>query len=398
MKILFCPTHYVFDDGDRGSELSWAYKIADSIACENIDSVVVTGFKNIKTIKQYKVVELQKEKKSIDLGVANALMFNLSYSKFAGRAIKKEKFDILHHILPFSIDNTFNFSFIRSGVSIPKIIGPIQSPLPFYRDNMEDYNSKKTSSPVNINRIILLFSKPILKYLSTLTLKKADKIVVINEKTKNMLIERNIDGKKIVIIPPGVDTKKFSTTHNISKSKIEILAVGALMERKGFDVLLKAMVSVTKKHKNIKLRILGDGPQKKNLFIMIKNLSIEKYVTIEGYVPYSKVAPYYKKADIFVSVSRAEGFATVCLEAMASGLPIVSTRVGGFSDAVVDGKNGYLVEIDDLHALSDKLIMLLDNKNKIISMGKESRKLAEEKYDWQNVIIPEYVNLYKEYI
>jgi hypothetical protein len=71
MKILFCPTHYIFDDGERGSELSWAYQIANNMASKYPESVVVTGFNNTKTKKKYKIIELQTHKKTIDLSVKN---------------------------------------------------------------------------------------------------------------------------------------------------------------------------------------------------------------------------------------------------------------------------------------------------------------------------------------
>jgi len=108
------------------------------------------------------------------------------------------------------------------------------------------------------------------------------------------------------------------------------------------------------------------------------------------------IQEYYKKAHVFVNMSRSEGFATVCLEAMASGLAIISSKVGGFQDAITDGKNGYLVEQEDTKGLAEKMVYLIDHPELIASFGKRARQEVEEKYDWDKVIIPRYLDLYDE--
>jgi len=96
-------------------------------------------------------------------------------------------------------------------------------------------------------------------------------------------------------------------------------------------------------------------------------------------------------------MSKSEGFATVCLEAMASGLAVVSSKVGGFSDAVVNGENGYLVEQDDYVDLARRTISLLDNPTLLAEMGRKARMTAENEYDWETVIIPKYQRIYNSF-
>ncbi len=398
MKILFCPCHYVFDDGDRGSELSWAYQIAQRIANKNPNSVVVTGFKNLKNKVPFNVIAVQPNKREVDLSLTNSLRFNLLYSKFALKLLNKEKFDVLHHVLPFGIDRTFNFSFLFSNV--PKVIGPIQNQLPIFTDNMHDVSSdKKGIHIIFLEKVITSFAHPLLKFLSTSTLKKANTIIVINEKTKAILIERGIAQNKIVIIPPGIDCKKYiSHTNKINNQKVEILAVGALMRRKGFDALFKGIAEVVKKKNNFTLRIVGDGPQRKSLEQLAKKLGIADVVKFEGYVPHYEMGKYYNSADIFLNMSRAEGFATICLEAMASGLTIISSKVGGFENAIRDGINGYLVEQEDYKTLAKKIISLLDNPKILKEISIRARNDAEKYYDWDTAIIPKYVDIYKNLI
>ena len=227
---------------------------------------------------------------------------------------------------------------------------------------------------------------------------KADKIIVINISTKNLLLKRKIKAEKIVIIPPGVDCKRFTPLEKENKENkvFEILAASTLMERKDVASIIKGIFEVHKTNKNIRLRILGDGPQMNELRELTKSLSLERIVIFEGHVPHSEMVRYYQNAQIFVAMSKAEGFATVCLEAMASGLAIVSTKVGGFTDAITDGVNGYLVEKGDYQVLAERITSLLNNRRLISQFGMKARKDAEEKYDWNYVIIPAYLDLYSK--
>jgi glycosyltransferase involved in cell wall biosynthesis len=400
MKILFCPTHYIFDDGERGSELSWAYQIANNMASKYPESVVVTGFNNTKTKKKYKIIELQTHKKTIDLSVKNALKFNGAYTKLTQSILKKARFDILHHVLPFSIDTTFNLSFTSPATKkLVKIIGPIQSPLPFYKDNLHDYKASSNKRFHQVNRLILQVSKPILKYLSTRTLKNADKIIAINEETKNMLTKRGIDSNKIIIIPPGVDCRKFKPQNKKPiKKTIELLSVGALIERKGFDVLIKGIGEVIKKNKNIKVRILGDGPQKNNLKALVRQLSLENFIIFEGHIPHEKIMTYYKKADIFISTSRAESWGQMYLEAMSCGLPIISTINIGSKNIIKNNKFGFLISQEDYHNLADKIKYLIVQPKVLKEFAKQARFEVKNKYDWDKLITKKYINLYKDLI
>lgn len=397
MKILFSPTHYIFDGGDRGSELSWAYDIADRLSSKMNKSVVVTGSANIKGKKNYRIVELQKEKKEVDLGIINAFKFNFLYTKFTLQAINSEKFDLLHHILPFGLGKTYNLSFFFLA-KLPKVIGPIQSPIPFFKDNIEDANKKESSfGSILIKQFMIVILSPILEFLSFQTLKKSDRIIVVNEFTKNILISKKIDAKKIVIIPPGVDCSKFKQKSYKKRKKLELISVGALIDRKGFDMLIKAVCEVVKVNNNVRLRIIGIGPQKEKLESQVKELGLKKFIFFEGRIPYSDIQKYYRSADIFVTMTRAEGFATISLEALASGLPIISTKVGGFKEVVVDGENGFLVDFENYKEFAGKILSLM-NDSKIRKMGKKSRKMAEDLYDWRKSIIPKYLDVYNETI
>ena len=95
-------------------------------------------------------------------------------------------------------------------------------------------------------------------------------------------------------------------------------------------------------------------------------------------------------------MSRSEGFATVCLEAMASGLAVISSKVGGFSDVIKEGENGYLVNQEDYKALSKRMIELANNHDKIRMFADSARNTIEKEYTWDK-IIAKYNNLYSNF-
>ncbi len=399
MKILFSPCHYIYDEVSGGSEFSWAFNIANRIACKNTESVVVTGFTKLESRKPYKIIELQKKTTNIDTSLKNAIRFNIQYFIETTRQLNYTNFDVVHHVLPFSIGNTFNLSAVFGFVGRPFVVGPIQNALTYQDTDVNPSNIRNAQSFSKQNSILQTIYKSsgfILNILSNITLKRAKKIVVINEYTRNFLIKKGIKPNNISIIPPGIDIRKFEYVPYDKKTGVlEILVVCYLVKRKAVDLIIEA-VNYSIKEKNIILRIVGDGPQKQYLETLVERLGLQSNVFFEGFVENYMIQEYYKKAHVFVNMSRSEGFATVCLEAMASGLAIISSKVGGFQDAITDGKNGYLVEQEDTKGLAEKMVYLIDHPELIASFGKRARQEVEEKYDWDKVIIPRYLDLYDE--
>lgn len=395
MKILFCPCHYIYTDISGGSELSWAFNIADRIAHKHPESVVVTGFKETKGEKGYKIIELQRDKKSLDMGAENALRFNWQVFKETEKQLKAQKFDILHHVLPFSADTGLNLCILLNKASnIPTVIGPIQSRL-IYKEAAS--GSSSTGKPMNTFQTAL---KPLIKYLSNKTLNKTHKIIVINEHTKNLLLKSGINEKKIEIIPPGIDSSRFKHVSLEKKDLniLEILSVGWLVKRKGYDLVIRAIKEVTRENKNIILRIIGDGPEINRLRKLTNELNIEKFIIFEGRIPHEKIQKYYQKADIFVSMTRDETWGQMYLEAMSCGLPVITTKNIGANETIRDGHVGYLLEQEDYKSLAEKILYLIKNPNVISDLGLSAKKEVEEKYDWDSVIIPRILKIYHSLI
>lgn len=159
--------------------------------------------------------------------------------------------------------------------------------------------------------------------------------------------------------------------------KITLLYVGQLIYRKGVDVLLKAFVLLQKYHSNISLFIVGDGNEKESLQALCRNMKISN-VKFIGFVQPEKLSDYYEQADIFVFPSRYDGWGVVINEAMEHRLPIISTnRVGATYDLVKNNVNGYIVNVDDVNSLYDRIDHLLNTPTLIQTFGDASQKIIQ---------------------
>jgi glycosyltransferase involved in cell wall biosynthesis len=127
-------------------------------------------------------------------------------------------------------------------------------------------------------------------------------------------------------------------------------------------------------------------------------LAVEKGLTKQvrflGWVDRKALVELYRQADLFVTATTWEGMPNTVLEAMACGLPVVGTRASGLAELVRDGVNGYLVDVNDVATLADRLAGLVDNPYERQRMGKESRKIAEREFAWE-YITEQYVAIYK---
>jgi glycosyltransferase involved in cell wall biosynthesis len=185
-------------------------------------------------------------------------------------------------------------------------------------------------------------------------------------------------GLEVPEIPNGVDTARFFPTHR-NGGRCELLFVGRLAAQKGVDVLLRAVAGISG---DWRLRIAGDGPEREKLTALVAELSLHERVEFLGWTQREALPALYQSADIFVFPSYDEGMPNVVLEALASGLPIVATRIAGNEQLVVHGENGALVPTGNPQAFADSLRPLISSSEIRREMGKKSRELAVSKFSW----------------
>jgi len=141
----------------------------------------------------------------------------------------------------------------------------------------------------------------------------------------------------------------------------EVVCTSRLIKQKNIASLLKAWKSATAESKNIRLRIIGDGPERKSLERLADMMSVSESVTFEGHITEERKWALMNQASAFAFPSLQEGFGIVLLEAMAAGLPIVVYDLPVFREFFKDGEHGYLVPLNDHAQMADRLLELLQN-------------------------------------
>lgn len=196
-------------------------------------------------------------------------------------------------------------------------------------------------------------------------------------------------GENVFYVPNGVDIRLFRPAkHSFKKT---LLTVCGISRQKGLVFLVKALKEVAKMHKDFKWVHVGTIPNEGDenfpyylqIIKLIRKYNIGKYVNFLGRITLAKLIKIYQTSDVFVLPSLWEGMPLVVLEAMSCGLPIISTKIGGVEDLVIDNFNGTLVNPKDSAALANAILQLFDNRSLIKDMGKHSRKRVVKEFSWQ---------------
>src|SRR3989344_2704247 len=229
-------------------------------------------------------------------------------------------------------------------------------------------------------------------FFRRLVLKKANKITVISNYLAQYVKSQNSKAQ-IRIIPNGVDLNKFWSENNHPDSKT-IITVSRLVEKNGVGDLIEAMAVVVREIPSARLVIMGGGPLEKSLNLKVKSLNLENNVQFLGEISNELLPRYLSMADVFVRPSLSEGLGTAFLEAMAVGLLIIGTPVGGIPDFLKDGETGLFCKISDPGDLAGKVIKILKNKQLREKIINNSRLLITKKYDW-DIIADEFSEIYE---
>jgi len=233
---------------------------------------------------------------------------------------------------------------------------------------------------------VYLQSKLLLNLRSKPVLKSADAVIALTENMKKEM--ENICKKNVFVVPNGINLKEFENLSKIQNIKKEhrILFVGSLVSIKGIRYLIESMKMIRNKYSNAQLVIVGDGTDKYKLEKLVIELDLCNCVSFVGKVPNHKIAQYMIESDIFVLPSLSEGFGIVLLEAMASGLPIVASNVGGIPSLIQNGVNGFLVDPKNPEKIAEKVLFLFNNEDIMIKISKNNKKIVEN-YDWGKIIM-----------
>ena len=205
-------------------------------------------------------------------------------------------------------------------------------------------------------------------------LQKVDLHFPVSHYTGSLLSELGVSEASIKVVPNGVNLKRFRPIE-VDQKKVELgltgkkvmLTVCRLVERKGIEVVLRALADIAKRIPEIIYLIAGSGPYRDRLQSLAAQLGVQKYVSFMGYVPDDMLNEVYNLCDVFVMPSHhsppeVEGFGLVFLEAGAAGKPSIGTLAGGIPDAIQEGKTGLLIMPNDERGLAAEVTRLLTHE------------------------------------
>lgn len=259
-----------------------------------------------------------------------------------------------------------------------------------------------------VHGIGLLTDNPIKKTMIRFYLTFPSKIICVSNYVSK-LASKFTGRNKIIIVNNGVDREKLRPTLSAAlfkkklglKNEKILLSIGALIERKGLDIILNSIPAVLKSYPNLKYFIIGKGPEKENLTQLVKELGLEKYVVFVDGVNDNDLANFYNICDIFLLMSKTlkqkdgvEGFGIAYIEASYFGKPIIGGKSGGTADSIVNGTTGYRIKYTDKQELVNKVLTLLKNVNLRKRLGHNGKNRVMAKFLWEN-IVDELVEVYK---
>ncbi|HHT9113085.1 MAG: glycosyltransferase [Planctomycetes bacterium] len=232
---------------------------------------------------------------------------------------------------------------------------------------------------------------------------EGDIFLPISERWKNTLIELGCDERKIFVHRMGIDTSKFlfSPRNHHDNGKVRLLTICRLVEKKGVRYAIRAVAKVLGRYPYLEYKIAGDGPLKIQLEDLIKELNIQDNVKILGWKNQEEIVELLKDTDILIAPSitgtdgEQEGIPVALMEALAQGLPVLSTQHSGIPELIRDGESGFLVREGDVDALAERLEFFLVHPEIWSKMGRAGREHAEKYYNI-DTLNDRLVGLYQE--
>jgi glycosyltransferase involved in cell wall biosynthesis len=195
-------------------------------------------------------------------------------------------------------------------------------------------------------------------------------------------IFNGVDEKKIGRLSSSVNTTAARKKLGIKREKV-VGVIGRLRGEKGHEFLFRAMVGVLSSRPSVKLLMLGDGPDRNFLMSRAKDLRIEKNVVWGGTKAQRDIFSLYGIMDLVVVPSQFEGFSLTAAEAMAAGVPVVASDVGGLRDVVDDHETGLLVPYNDIERLQSAILQLLNDEKLSRTLGVSGRKKVKRQFSME---------------
>ena len=231
-------------------------------------------------------------------------------------------------------------------------------------------------------------------------LRRADAITTICEGLRSDILSRGIAPEKITVIPNAVDAQQFTLGRDIDVAlrrslgldrSIVLGFIGSFYAYEGLDLLLTSFARLLQKRSDVKLLLVGGGPEKERLIAQTTALGIGGDVIFTGRVPHDDVRRYYDLVTLFVYPRHRMRLTELVtplkpLEAMAQGSIVVASDVGGHKELLLDGVRGFLFPADDADALAHKLSEVIERQGSWPAMRLAGRSFVETERTWDQVV------------
>jgi glycosyltransferase involved in cell wall biosynthesis len=325
----------------------------------------------------------------------SALATTLRNGRRLFEAIQKElSFDVLHLQMPFSA-----YAVHRSRLSrgIPKVYT-------CFSFAFEEFRSRNRVPAGLLGRVAYWSNLHVRKVIERKALAASDRFMVLSRFTAEKLEEvYGVPVSRSRIVPGGADLEKFQPPRGgaermairrrltLPENRVILFTVRNLVPRMGLDHLLYAMKEVAGVHPDVLLMIGGSGPLRNSLVTLVENLGLSEHVRFAGFIPEQTLPDYYRMADLFVLPTvELEGFGLITPEALASGLPVVGTPVGGTREILGRFDESFLFGDATAKSMAEKIIEKIDafQANPALrgEMALCCRAFVEKHYSWeQNV-------------
>ena len=244
-------------------------------------------------------------------------------------------------------------------------------------------------SDVNFNFAGTGNSKTFLRWV----LQGCDHVATVSRDLSEKIVRDFAIAQKVTVVPNGVDLECFRPRDKSGTRRIlglsdqvpVILYAGRITESKGVGYLAAAMPAVVKECEDVVFVLLGEGNLRLKISKFGEEMGIRQHILFAGYRPHDELPMWLNAADLLVLPSLSEGRPNIILEAMACGIPIVATRVGGIPELIRDGENGILVPPNDVEALTKAILAVLKMDDRRETFGKRARETLESlKVDWES--------------
>lgn len=373
MRVLFLNYEYPPLGGGAGN--ATFYLLKELVRENNLAVDLITS--SIGEYREYQFsdrikiyfLDINKNHALHDQSLGNLLKYSRQARRVSRALINKYKYDLVHAFFGIPC------GYLAMKTGLPYIVSLRGSDVPFY------------------SRKYKWMDQFIFKKLSRDYIWRRATAVVANSEGLRQLALQSSPAQKISVIPNGVDTNKFFPNEKHRNSEFTIIFNSRFIERKGIRYLVEAFIRFAQECRDVRLLTMSTGNLEAEMKERIRQAGLTNRAEFHGFIDpkTDRIAINYRRGHVFVLPSENEGMSNSLLEAMASGLPIITTDTGGTAE-LVDDSNGLIIPSRDVTAIYRALRRLHQDRDFAHRLGAQSRQHAI-KFSW-NQVANQYLVLY----